>query len=174
MRIFFTVLLFCSLTLGLQAQTDALEELPIVSQVPVCDGFAAEVFTALFQSEEVLFDFFVELNSYLVWVDQIQTTADKKDLLKLNALQNYKSIRKSFKKESKRIHKLFKDFERSGGILTLDSCGYRPNKDIPTLGVMTCYYSGTIAKSNVRDAIWFEVIYDGVRFRIVDGFFDPI
>lgn len=167
-------LIFCVFGFLTAAQTTAVDPAPANIEVPHCDGFATDVFGALFRSEEELFELFIELNQYQNWVDQVQITPDKKDLMKLNALQNYKSIRKAFKKESKRIHKLFSDFERNGGVLTLDSCGFRPNKDIPTLGVMTCYYSGSISKSSVRDAIWFEVVYDGLRFRVVDGFFEPI
>lgn len=141
---------------------------------PTCESFAREVFDALFQSEDQLFDFFIELDAYQHWIDQTDMAPEKKDQMKLYALENYRAIRKSFKKESRRITKLFRDFERSGGNLVLDSCAFQPNKQIGTLGTMTCYYSGNIEKSSVKDAIWFEVVFDGVRFRIVDGFFDPI
>jgi hypothetical protein len=150
------------------------EEIPTPAPTPACDAFATEVFKALFESEDQLFDFFIELDAYQLWIDQTDMAPEKKDQMKLHALGNYRAIRKSFKKESRRITKLFRDFERSGGQLVLDSCAFRPNKEIATLGTMTCYYSGTIDKSAVKDAIWFEVVFDGVRFRIVDGFFDPI
>ena len=145
-----------------------------VNDSALCERFSRQVLNAMQTSQADLLDFYIELADYNSFIDENYPNDAERDALKLEALENYKQFRKDFRKECRRITKVFSAFERSGGTITYSSCMIKHNKENYNIAIITCFYKTQLKKESALDSVSFEVIYLNDTFHIIDGFFDEL
>lgn len=140
----------------------------------LCEAFSRQVLDAMQTSQADLLDFYIDLADYNTFIDNSYSDDVQRDNLKLEALENYKQYRKDFRKECRRITKVFGAFEKKGGTITYDHCVIKYNKENPNIAIITCSYKTQLKKDIEMDSVSFEVIYLNNTFHIIDGFFDEL
>jgi hypothetical protein len=144
-----------------------------IPNFPDCQSFAEAVFLSMLDDLDDLREAFVTIDQYQRWIDGLhEVDAEVRDQMKLQSLNDYAEIRKRYRQECRRIHKLFADFKRQGGNLQLDSCAVKDHKNLQSFGMFTIFYSGKVKKDQIKDAVSFEVLVLEGQYHVVDGFFD--
>jgi hypothetical protein len=140
---------------------------------PDCETFGKQIFDAMLNDPSELQDALIEMDKYHLWIESLEDLPEEtKDAMKLRAIENYKQIRKNYRQECKRIHRLFADFKKKGGVLSFESCRVKDHKNFKNFGMFTIHYSGKVKRDHIRDAISFEVLVLNDTYFVVDGFFE--
>jgi hypothetical protein len=141
-----------------------------------CNEYGSYIFNMLIKNDKKIADEFVDLIDYTAYIDRIDKLPEsEKDEIKYNASKSYTSIRNLYNKECNRILKLYKTSQSRGATFTYTTCDFKPSKNFPDIGFMTCYYLVQLPGEDEEeelDTILFECIRTVNGWRILDGFFD--
>lgn len=136
-----------------------------------CEPYGKRIFKLIVNNDVELKAEFVDLLAYQSYVDHLPLDAEKKQVMKEHAIDNYIILKKSYLKETKRILAVYEDLQKKDTELSYQYCSFKANPKYPGIGFIQLFYLAQVGDDIIDDAISFECIYTSAGWRIIDGFY---
>ena len=136
-----------------------------------CDPYGKHIFDLIVNNDLELKAEFVDLLAYQSYVDHLPLDAEKKQVMKEHAIDNYIILKKSYLKEAKRILDVYEGLIKKGTVLSYQYCSFKANPKYPGIGFIQLFYLAQVGDDIVDDSISFECIYTNAGWKIIDGFY---
>ena len=136
-----------------------------------CDPYGKHIFNLIINNDIELKAEFVDLLAYQSYVDHLPLDAEKKQVMKEHAIDNYIILKKSYLKEAKRILGVYENLKKKGTELSYQYCSFKANPKYPGIGFIQLFYLAQVGDDIVDDSISFECIYTNAGWKIIDGFY---
>ena len=136
-----------------------------------CDPYGKHIFDLIVNNNIELKSEFVDLLAYQSYVDHLPLDAEKKQVMKEHAIDNYIILKKSYLKEAKRILDVYEDLKKKDTELSYQYCSFKANPKYPGIGFIQLFYLAQVGDDIIDDAISFECIYTNAGWKIIDGFY---
>ncbi len=136
-----------------------------------CEPYGKHVFNLIVTNDLELKAEFVDLLAYQSYVDHLPLDAEKKQVMKEHAIDNYIILKKSYLKEVKRIFGVYEDLQEKRTKLSYQYCSFKANPKYPGIGFIQLFYLAQVGDDIIDDSISFECIYTTAGWKIIDGFY---
>ena len=136
-----------------------------------CEPYGKHIFNLIVNNDIELKAEFVDLLAYQSYVDHLPLDAEKKQVMKEHAIDNYIILKKSYLKEAKRILGVYEDLQKKDTELSYQYCSFKANPKYPGIGFIQLFYLAQVGDDIIDDAISFECIYTNAGWKIIDGFY---
>lgn len=154
----YLVLFFLLTSFSIQAQDE-------------CEPYGKYIFGLMVENDLELKAEFVDLLAYQSYVDHLPLDAEKKELMKEHAIDNYITLKKSYLKEASRILKVYQKLQKQDAKLSYQYCTFKANPKYPGIGFIQLFYLVQLDDDVIDDSISFECIYTSSGWKIIDGFY---